>query len=106
MKEWNLYLNEFVVNDNNPMQSDVREGFFLVPGVGDVRHIRFEQHHIFKNDYIGFVRDDTRGISKEDILYLHTQKDTLTNFPKSTVFAERFLEKIKAHNAKTKKTFY
>ena len=105
MKEWNLYLNEFIVNDNNHMQSDVREGFFLVPGVGDVRHIRFEQHQIFKNDYIGFVRDDTRGISKEDILYLHTQKDTLTNFPKSTVFAERFLEKIKAHNAKTKKDF-
>ena len=105
LEEWNLFLDEAIVNDKRPQQADVRTGFFLVPGVGDVRHIRFEQHAIFKQDYFGFVRDDTRRISKEDILYLHTQKDTLTNLPKSTVFAERFLEKVKEQHAQAKQDF-
>lgn len=104
-QDWNLFLEDVIVNDRDPRQEDVRTGFFLVPGVGDVRHIRFEQHAIFKQDYFGFVRDDTRLISKEDILYLHTQKDTLTNLPKSTVFAEHFLEKVKEQHAQAKQDF-
>lgn len=104
-EDWQLFLEEVIVNDKRPQQADVRTGFFLIPGVGDVRHIRFEQHAIFKQDYFGFVRDDTRRISKEDILYVHTQKDTLTNLPKSTVFAEQFLEKVQEQHAQAKQDF-
>jgi len=104
-KDWQLFLEEAVVNDKRSQQLDVHTGFFLIPGVGDVRHIRFEQHAIFRQDYFGFVRDDTRHISKQDILYVHTQKDTLTNFPKSTVFAEHFLEKVKEQHTQAKQDF-
>lgn len=92
---WNQFFEKSIVYDKDSLESSIQSGFFLIPGVGDVRHIRFSKHHLSNRNQLGFIRNDTQQISKEDILYLHTQLDTLTNLPKITLFAERFLERTK-----------
>ena len=92
---WNQFFEKSIVYDKDSLESSILSGFFLIPGVGDVRHIRFSKHHLSNRNQLGFIRNDTQHISKEDILYLHTQLDTLTNLPKITLFAERFLERTK-----------
>ena len=68
------------------------EGFLMTPVLGEVRYIRTGQFRLLTGNRIGYIHNLTENISKEEILYFKTQRDSVTRFATHKVFAKKLFE--------------
>lgn len=90
--EWVAFMRESFKKDFDADATGIQEGFFMTPFLGNVKYIHHGQYKIWNGDKIGFLRETTNEISRDEMLYFKTQKNSLTRFPTNKVFSTYLFE--------------